>query len=63
MGFKELAGAVLSLAQTDWNNEGRHHEVEAFLDGRLIDLYLDVAEIDKNAYLKSVRGDSGDIQD
>lgn len=63
MGFKELAGAVLGQARTDWKSEHRHDEVEAFLDGRLIDLYMDIAGIDKGEYLYSVRGNSGDIQD
>ena len=56
MGFKELAGAVLTQARTDWNNKDRHDEVEAFLDGRLIELYLDIAGLDRDEYLHSVRG-------
>ena len=56
MGFKELAGAVLGQARTDWNNKDRHDEVEAFLDGRLIELYLDIAGINRDEYLHSVRG-------
>jgi hypothetical protein len=54
--FKELASAVLNKARVDWRDPNRHDEVEAFLDGRLIDLYLDIAWTDKSAYLKSVRG-------
>jgi hypothetical protein len=54
---RALAGAVLGQARTDWKKKDRHDEVEAFLDGRLIDLYLDIAGIDRGEYLHSVRGD------
>lgn len=51
-----LASAVLNQARVDWRDQNRHEEVEVFLDGKLIDLYVAVAGTDKSAYLKSVRG-------
>ena len=51
-----LASAVLNQARVDWRDPVRHEEVEVFLDGRIIDLYVAVAGTDKSAYLKSVRG-------
>jgi len=58
-GARLLARAVLSQARSDWEHDVRHHEVEAFLDGKLIELYLEIAEVDKDAYLASVRGNGG----
>jgi len=55
-GAKMLASAVLNLARVDWRDPNRHEEVEVFLSGRMIDLYVAVAGTDKTAYLKSVRG-------
>ena len=51
-----LASAVLNQARTDWRDPGRHDEVEVFLHGRIINLYIEVAGTNKAAYLKSVRG-------
>lgn len=55
-GAKMLASAVLNQARVDWRDPNRHEDVEVFLHGRLIDLYVAVAGTDKTAYLKSVRG-------
>lgn len=55
-GAKMLASAVLNQARADWRDPNRHEEVEVFLHGKLIDLYVAVAGTDKSAYLKSVRG-------
>lgn len=55
-GAKMLASAVLNQARTDWRDPGRHDEVEVFLHGRIINLYIEVAGTNKAAYLKSVRG-------
>lgn len=58
-GARMFARALLNQARIDWNRDVRHHEVEAFMDGKLIDLYLEIAGVDKGTYLKSVRGQSG----
>lgn len=63
LGAKKLASAVLLQALDDWCDPVRHEEVEVFLDGRLIDLYLDIAGIDKGEYLKIVRGNTQERQD
>ena len=36
-GARLLARAVLSQARSDWEHDVRHHEVEAVLDGKLIE--------------------------
>jgi hypothetical protein len=58
-GARMFARALLNQARIDWNRDERHHEVEAFIDGKLIELYLEIAEVDNDAYLASVRGNGG----
>lgn len=50
-----LAGAVLKMAKSDWKFYEDNKEVEAFLQGGLINLYLDIANLDKGSYLAEVR--------
>ncbi|HRU81376.1 MAG TPA: hypothetical protein P5168_02375 [Candidatus Methanomethylicus sp.] len=50
-----LAGAVLEMAKSDWKFYEDNVEVETFLQSGLIDLYLDLADVDKGSYLAEVR--------
>lgn len=52
---KALANAILELAKSDWKYYEDNKEVEAFLRGKLINFYLNVADIDKGSYLAEVR--------
>jgi hypothetical protein len=54
--YQALASAVLERAKSDWKFYEDNEEVEAFLQGDLIDLYLDIASLDKGSYLAEVRG-------
>lgn len=53
--YQALANAVLEMAKSDWKFYEDNKEVEAFLQGDLINLYLDMANIDKGSYLAEVR--------
>jgi hypothetical protein len=54
--YQALASAVLERAKSDWKFHEDNNEVEKFLQGDLIDLYLDMANLDKGSYLAEVRG-------
>jgi len=53
--YQALANAVLERAKYDWKYYMDRDEVEEFLQGDLIDFYLDMANLDKGAYLAEVR--------
>lgn len=53
--YQALANAVLEMAMSDWKFYEDNEEVEAFLQGDLVDFYLNLADIDKGAYLAEVR--------
>jgi hypothetical protein len=53
--YQALANAVLEMAKSDWKYYEDNEEVEAFLQGDLIDFYLNLADIDKGSYLAEVR--------
>ena len=53
--YQALASSVLEMAKSDWKFYEDNKEVEAFLEGKLFDLYLDMANIDKGPYLAEVR--------
>lgn len=52
---RTLASAVLEMAKSDWKYYEDNKEVEAFLQGDLVDFYLNLADIDKGSYLAEVR--------
>jgi hypothetical protein len=53
--YQALAVAVLEMARSDWKFYEDNKEVEKFLQGKLIDLYLNMANVDKGSYLAGVR--------
>ena len=46
---------MLETAKSDWKFYEDNKEVEAFLQGDLVDFYLNLADIDKGSYLAEVR--------
>ena len=53
--YQTLAIAVLEMARSDWKFHEDNKEVEAFLQGDLFNLYLNVANVDRGSYLEGVR--------